>query len=179
MTQQDSAYSGQPKPELRSRRSLRLLNPLPAANHAPPVPLQAVKAHSPIVKGLLFLLLDKNGQALQQPPTGEEPRRKSLSRRLLPSSSQRHIKSTTSHLKFKRQYCVLHGANGLYQIRYGDSYDGPVSGVHEFLTVGISSIEHTPRSSSQAFGFEIMINANDSDAPSLCCAAESEDDFLM
>ena len=48
MTQQDSAYSGQPKPELRARRSLRLLNPLPAANHAHPVPLQAVKpsAHS-------------------------------------------------------------------------------------------------------------------------------------
>jgi len=73
----------------------------------------------------------------------------------------------------------LHGANGLYQIRYGDSYDGPVSGVHEFLTAGVSSIEHTSRSSSQEFGFEIMINPNDSEAPALCCAAEKEEDFMM
>lgn len=86
--------------------------------------------------------------------------------------------SSTS-FKFKKQYCVLHGANGLYQIRYGDSYDGPVAGVHEFLTAGVSSLEHTSRSSSQSFGFEIMINPNDLDAPSLCCAAESEDDFMM
>lgn len=51
--------------------------------------------------------------------------------------------------------------------------------VHEFITVGVSSIDHTPRSSSQQFGFEIMINASIEDAPALCCAAETEADFMM
>ena len=39
--------------------------------------------------------------------------------------------------------------------------------------------QHTPRSSNQPFGFEIMINAQIMDAPVLCCAAESEEDFMM
>ena len=29
------------------------------------------------------------------------------------------------------------------------------------------------------YGFEIMINRNDVNSSSLCCAAESEEDFLM
>ena len=41
------------------------------------------------------------------------------------------------------------------------------------------NLQHTPRSSGQPFGFEVMINANDLDAPALCCAAESEGDFMM
>ena len=169
-----------PEPERRARRSLRLLNP-PTPAAAVAVPRAAVKpaAHPPIAKGLLYLLLDKDDKAL--PPTHSQeatPRQKSFSaRKLLPKSSSRNSSATA--LKFKRQYCVLHGANGLYQIRYGDSYEGPVSGVHEFLTAGVSSIEHTSRSSSKDFGFEIMINANDIDAPALCCAAESEEDFMM
>jgi hypothetical protein len=80
----------------------------------------------------------------------------------------------------KKQYCVLHGANGLYQLRYGDNLTGPVAGVLEFLTTGVSSIEHTERSSKFDYGFEIVINPNDEseDPPSLCCAAESEEDFM-
>ena len=130
---------------------------------------------------ILLLLLDKDDQALPSTPSpaATTPRTKSFSARklLTKSSSKRQVNATS--FKFKKQYCVLHGANGLYQIRYGDSYDGPVAGVHEFLTAGVSSIEHTSRSSSQSFGFEIMINPNDLDAPSLCCAAASEEDFLM
>jgi len=136
-------------------------------------------------KGILLLLLDKDDQALSSTPSpAATPRTKSFSaRKLLPKSSSKSKRqmnaATLTSFKFKRQYCVLHGANGLYQIRYGDSYDGPTSGVHEFLTAGVSSIEHTSRSSSQEFGFEIMINPNDSEAPALCCAAESEEGFMM
>lgn len=78
--------------------------------------------------------------------------------------------------------------------------------MHEFITTGVSSIDvsvsplscspqktenrlnndsasrfqhDTPRSSGQQFGFEIMINASVEDAPALCCAAETEADFMM
>jgi hypothetical protein len=54
-----------------------------------------------------------------------------------------------------------------------------VAGVHEFITTGVSSVEHTPRSSARNYGFEIIINPEDNDSPSLCCAAENEDDFMM
>jgi hypothetical protein len=55
--------------------------------------------------------------------------------------SSSKLLSSSGGNTFKKQYCVLHGANGLYQIRYGDSYEGPVAGVHEFITAGVSSIE--------------------------------------
>ena len=80
---------------------------------------------------------------------------------------------------FKRQYCVLHGSSGLYQLRYGNSLHEHINGVHEFITTGVSSVEHTPRSASRNYGFEIMINPNDVNSSSLCCAAENEEDFLM
>lgn len=180
---QTSSSSSDAEP-LRARRSLRLLSPsTPRPESILPRAAVRPAAHPPICRGILLLLLDKDDQALPSTPSpAATPRTKSFSaRKLLPkSSSKRQMNATTAtSFKFKKQYCVLHGANGLYQIRYGDSYDGPVSGVHEFLTAGVSSIEHTSRSSSQSFGFEIMINPNDSDAPSLCCAAESEDAFLM
>mmetsp|Transcript_15799 Transcript_15799/g.34198 ORF Transcript_15799/g.34198 Transcript_15799/m.34198 type:complete len:553 (-) Transcript_15799:119-1777(-) len=168
-----------PKSERSSRHSLtKFLSP-PAS-----LPKAAVKpaAHPPIAKGLLSLLLDKDGQAMPSIPTPSTPRPKAFSARKLlqkSSSSRKHSASSAAGLKFKKQYCVLHGANGLYQIRYGDSYTGSVSGVHEFITAGVSSIDHTPRSSSQPYGFEIMINANYPDAPVLCCVAESEEDFMM
>jgi hypothetical protein len=54
-----------------------------------------------------------------------------------------------------------------------------VAGVHEFITTGVSILEHTPRSSARNYGFEIIINPEDNDSPSLCCAAESENDFMM
>eukprot|EP00581_Thalassiosira_minuscula_P008621 CAMPEP_0183706460 /NCGR_PEP_ID=MMETSP0737-20130205/3278_1 /TAXON_ID=385413 /ORGANISM="Thalassiosira miniscula, Strain CCMP1093" /LENGTH=532 /DNA_ID=CAMNT_0025933873 /DNA_START=112 /DNA_END=1710 /DNA_ORIENTATION=+ len=130
-------------------------------------------AHPPIAKGSLNLLLDKDDKPVSPNQTTSTPRQKSSKRLSLKKLSKSSVP------KFKKQYCVLHGANGLYQIRYGDTYTGPVSGVHEFITAGVSSIDHSSRSSSQQYGFEIMINANDMDAPVLCCAAESEEDFLM
>lgn len=169
---------------LRARRSLRLLSP--STPRSASIPLRAATrpaAHPPICEGILLLLLDKDDQALPSTPSPSvTPRTKSFSaRKLLPKSSSKTQMNaaTATSFKFKKQYCVLHGANGLYQIRYGDSYDGPISGVHEFLTAGVSSIEHTSRSSCHSFGFEIMINPNDIDAPTLCCAAESEEDFMM
>mmetsp|Transcript_5474 Transcript_5474/g.13722 ORF Transcript_5474/g.13722 Transcript_5474/m.13722 type:complete len:528 (-) Transcript_5474:373-1956(-) len=141
----------------------------------PSLPKAAVKpaAHPPIAKGHLFLLLDKDGQSMP-PNASPTTRRKSF-------SALKKMKSPSSRKQsaMKKQYCVLHGANGLYQIRYGDTYTGAVSGVHEFITAGVSSIDHTSRSSSQPFGFEIFINANHAEAPILCCAAESEEDFLI
>lgn len=147
-------------------------------------PKAAVKpaAHPSIAMGMLSLLLDKDGNQMPINPTPSTPRTRTFSRKKLlgkSSSSRKSSGSSVAGLKFSRQYAVLHGANGLYQIRYGDSYTGPVSGVHEFITAGISSIDHTERSSGQPFGFEIMINANDPDAPALCCVAESEEDFMM
>jgi len=182
---QNSSSSNDAEP-LRARRSLRLLSPSnPRPESIPPRAAVRPAAHPPICKGILLLLLDKDDQALSSTPSpAATPRTKSFSaRKLLPKSSSKSKRqmnaATLTSFKFKRQYCVLHGANGLYQIRYGDSYDGPTSGVHEFLTAGVSSIEHTSRSSSQEFGFEIMINPNDSEAPALCCAAESEEGFMM
>lgn len=181
---QSSSSSNDVEPQ-RARRSLRLLSPSTPRPEESIPPRAAVRpaAHPPICKGILLLLLDKDDQALPSTPsTATTPRTKSFSARklLTKSSSKRQMNApTATSFKFKKQYCVLHGANGLYQIRYGDSYDGPVAGVHEFLTAGVSSIEHTSRSSSQSFGFEIMINPNDLDAPSLCCAADSEEDFMM
>ncbi|KAL7537247.1 hypothetical protein ACHAWF_005710 [Thalassiosira exigua] len=147
-------------------------------------------SHPPIAKGLLLLLLDKDDQPL--PPNPPSPENSQHRRRSGKMPSFKLHKSPSSRsgsgLKFKRQYVVLHGANGLYQIRYGDTYTGPVSGVCEFITTEllclsrplmICSLQHTPRSSSQQFGFEIMINPLNIDAPSLCCAADSEEDFMM
>lgn len=78
----------------------------------------------------------------------------------------------------KRQYCLLHGVNGLYQLRYGDDYTSPINGVLEFITAGVSSVEHTDRSSKKEFGFEIAINPKDKGAPTLCCAAYGEEDYM-
>lgn len=138
--------------------------------------------HTPIVAGRLLLLLDNASQPISHSdgPSPLTPRSKSFSaRKLIPMKSTPRPSNLSAGNKFKMQYCVLHGANGLYQVRYGDTYEGPVGGVHEFITVGVSSIEHTSRTSNQPFGFEIMINAFDMDSPVLCCAAESEDDFMM
>jgi hypothetical protein len=153
--------------------------------------------NEPFAKGVLLLLIDNEGKPL--PPnkisSPSTPRQRSfLGKKTTPSTSD------VSN-KLKKQFCVLHGANGLYQLRYGDSYSGPVSGVHEFITAGVSSVEvsrlicslfhcskklihlcriqHTPRSSCQQFGFEIVINPSIIDSPSLCCVAETESEFLM
>lgn len=133
--------------------------------------------HPPIVEGHLLLLLDNHNQPL--PPHANVLSSASPSKRkLLPKTPSQRRRS--SSLGMKKQYCVLHGANGLYQLRYGDNLTGPVAGVLEFLTTGVSSIEHTERSSKFDYGFEIVINPNDEseDPPSLCCAAESEEDFM-
>lgn len=142
-----------------------------------PLPRNAVApAHPPIAEGPLLLLLDKDGQALSMSHVPSTPRSKGkLSFKLSKSPSKRG----DSVFRFKKQQCVLHGSNGLYQLRYGDTNTGPVLGVLEFITAGCSSIAHTPRSSNLPFGFEIMINSSDADAPVLCCAAETEEDFLM
>lgn len=93
--------------------------------------------NEPIAKGVLLLLIDNDGTPLQpnanlSPST---PRQRSfLGKKTTPSTSE--ISN-----KLKKQYCVLHGASGLYQLRYGDSYSGPVSGVHEFITARVSSVE--------------------------------------
>mmetsp|Transcript_14827 Transcript_14827/g.26789 ORF Transcript_14827/g.26789 Transcript_14827/m.26789 type:complete len:526 (-) Transcript_14827:443-2020(-) len=157
----------------RGRVKQLLSSPLPSAVKASVKPA----AHPPIAQGELLLLLDKDDQPLQPNDAPSTPRQKpgrKLPLRLSRSSSKRF----SSAPNFKKQYCVLHGANGLYQIRYGDTYAGPVSGVHEFITAGVSSIDHTHRSSGQQFGFEVMINASVMDAPALCCAAETEADFM-
>lgn len=136
--------------------------------------------HPPIAKGALLLLLDRNGQPL--PPNhvpADTPRSKGKRLSFKLSKSPSSNKHGNSVFKFKKQQCVLHGSNGLYQLRYGDTLAGAVSGVLEFITAGYSSIAHTPRSSGLPFGFEIMINESHVDAPVLCCAAETEEDFLM
>ncbi len=132
-----------PQTEKSSRRSLtNILHPPPAS-----LPRAAVRpaAHAPIAKGYLLLLLDKEDQPLQPNNAQSTPQqRKSFSARKLLSktpSNRRHPASSAASHKFKKQFCVLHGANGLYQIRYGDSYTGPVAGVHEFITAEVSSIE--------------------------------------
>ena len=93
--------------------------------------------NEPIAKGVLLLLIDNDGKPLEpnanlSPST---PRQRSfLGKKTTPSTSE--ISN-----KMKKQYCILHGASGLYQLRYGDSYSGPVSGVHEFITARVSSVE--------------------------------------
>ncbi len=102
-------------------------------------------AHPPIAKGPLLLLLDDDDQPLSPDvyPSSSTQRKKSFSaRKLYPmKKSSSRLSSSSAGNNFKKQYCVLHGANGLYQIRYGVSYEGPVAGVHEFITAGVSSIE--------------------------------------
>mmetsp|Transcript_19155 Transcript_19155/g.31385 ORF Transcript_19155/g.31385 Transcript_19155/m.31385 type:complete len:506 (-) Transcript_19155:70-1587(-) len=148
-------------PKMLNRVSTPPANVQPAVNH-------------PIIKGHLLLLLDNHNQPLSAEanvtPSSSQSKRKLLIR----TPSQRR---KSSSLGLKKQYCVLHGSNGLYQLRYGDTFTSPCVGVHEFITTGVSSIEHTERSTRFAYGFEIVINPNE-DSPSLCCAAESEEDFL-
>jgi len=130
--------------------------------------------HPPIIQGHLLLLLDNHNQPLSPQANVAPSASKSKRKLLLKTPSQRRKFSSPV---LKKQYCVLHGSNGLYQLRYGESFTSPCAGVHEFLTTGVSLIEHTERSSKFDFGFEIVINPNE-DSPSLCCAAESEEDFL-
>ena len=155
---------GSPAPKVEGPRRV-------GATVAPP-------SQTAIAQGYLLLVL----------PGHESPKTKSSvspfsPRKLLSKSKSSSIKvgspSPLSAPKFKRQYCVLHGSNGLYQLRYGNSLHSPIMGVHEFITTGLSSVEHSPRSSSRSYGFEILINAKDPDSPSLCCAAENEEDFMM
>lgn len=132
----DQSQRSKPKNDGTKRRSLTKLLSTPSS-----IPKAAVKpaAHPPIAKGLLLLLLDKDDQPMSPTPSLSNPRPKSFSARKLPLKL--HKSSSEAGLKFKRQYVVLHGANGLYQIRYGDSYTGQVAGVHEFITAGVSSID--------------------------------------
>jgi hypothetical protein len=134
--------------EHSSRRSVPMVPspPLSRNSHPSSVIRASVKpsAHPPIVKGLLLLLLDSDDQPLSPNvnPSLSTQRKKSFSaRKLYPMKSSSKLLSSSARNTFKKQYCVLHGANGLYQIRYGDSYEGPVAGVHEFITAGVSSIE--------------------------------------
>ena len=133
----------------------------------------------PIAQGFLLLVLP--GHDAPKPKSSISPfsPRKLLSKSK--SSSNRTVYSTSpvSAPKVKRQYCILHGSNGLYQLRYGNAPHDHIAGVHEFITTGVSSVEHTPRSSFKNYGFEIIINPNEADSPSLCCHAENEDDFMM
>lgn len=131
-------------------------------------------AHPPLAKGELFLLLDKKSR--EPLPAGSVP---SKSTRKLSLRGKRGGSGTDpAAAGYIRQVCVLHGANGLYQVRYGDEYDGPVSGVLEFITTGVSSVEHNERSSAVQFGFEVFVNGSDPGGPSLCCAAADEGDFM-
>ena len=142
-------------------------------------PMASVKPlkNPPLVEGHLLLLLDNHDQPLLPQKNFASPTSKANRKLLFKTSSQRKSSPLGT---LKKQYCVLHGSNGIYQLRYGDTYAGPVAGVHEFITTGISSIEHTERSSRFDYGFEIIINPNDvsEDSPSLCCTAESEEDFM-
>ena len=54
-----------------------------------------------------------------------------------------------------------------------------INSFHSALDGSYFSLQHSPRSSGQSYGFEVSINANDPEAPVLCCAAETEDDFIM
>jgi len=151
----------------------------PNIPHRASTPQTSVKpaVHPPIVEGHLLLLLDNYDQPLLPQANVASSTSQSKRKLLIKTPSQRR---KSSSLGLKKQYCVLHGANGLYQLRYGDTYLGPVAGVHEFVTTGVSSIEHTERSSKFDYGFEIVINPNDEseNSPSLCCAAENEEDFM-
>lgn len=96
-----------------------------------------VTGNEPIAKGVLLLFIDNEGKPLQPNanPSPSTPRQRSfLAKKTSPSTCE-------VSTKLKKQYCVLHGSNGLYQLRYGNSYSGPVSGVHEFITARVSSIE--------------------------------------
>jgi hypothetical protein len=115
-------------------------------SYSPTRALVKPSTYPPIVKGRLLLLLDNIGQPIKPNDCitynqSSPPKSMSFAARKLISSTKRLSSSTSTENRFKLQYCVLHGANGLYQIRYGDSYDGPVVGVHEFITAGVSSIE--------------------------------------
>mmetsp|Transcript_29018 Transcript_29018/g.41473 ORF Transcript_29018/g.41473 Transcript_29018/m.41473 type:complete len:510 (+) Transcript_29018:125-1654(+) len=150
--------------------------PLPNIPNSVSTPQASVEpaVHQPIIKGHLLLLLDSHDRPLSPQasiaPSASQPKRKLL----LKTPSRRRM---TQSLGLKKQYCVLHGSNGLYQLRYGDTFTSACAGVHEFITTGVSSIEHTERSSKFEYGFEIVINSSE-DSPSLCCAAQSEEDFL-
>lgn len=117
--------------------------------------------YPPIVKGRLLLLLDNIGQPMKPndcitSDQSSPPKSMSFSAKKLIYSSKRSSSSSSTENKFKLQFCVLHGANGLYQIRYGDSYLGPVVGVLEFITAGVSSIEVSTFLSN----FHYMLNLN-------------------
>lgn len=163
-----------------STKSRRHSLPNAISPKSPPPPRAAVTPveQPPVANGLLLLLLDRDNQPLP-PNYAPQPTPRSKGKKLSFKLSKSPSKRSDSVFKFKKQFCVLHGANGLYQLRYGDSYSSPVAGVHEFITTGCSSIDHSPRSSTHSFGFEIVINGNHADAPVLCCAAETEEDFLM
>jgi predicted nucleic acid-binding Zn-ribbon protein len=150
---------------------------LPSIARRVSTPQASVKpaVHPPIIQGHLLLLLDNLNQPLLPQANVASSTSQSKRKLLLKTPSQRR---RSSSLGLKKQYCVLHGSNGLYQLRYGDTYTGSVAGVHEFLTTGVSSIEHTERSSRFDYGFEIVINPNAEDSLSLCCAAESEEVFM-
>lgn len=142
---------------------------------APPASSVRPATHQPVVEGHLLLLLDNLNQPLLAQATAAASTSQSKRKLLLKTPSQRRKSSTVG---LKKQYCVLHGSNGLYQLRYGDTLMGPAAGVHEFITTGVSSVEHTERSARLDFGFEIVINPSEGDSPSLCCAAETEEDFM-
>lgn len=142
---------------------------------APPARSVRPATHQPVVEGHLLLLLDNHNQPLLAQATAAASTSQSKRKLLLKTPSQRR---KSSILGLKKQYCVLHGSNGLYQLRYGDTLMGPAVGVHEFITTGVSSVEHTERSSRLNYGFEIVINPSEGDSPSLCCAAETEEDFM-
>ncbi|KAL3777645.1 hypothetical protein HJC23_005511 [Cyclotella cryptica] len=137
-----------------------------------------------IAEGYLLLVLSEDEHWSPPFSKSTSTRQSPFSPRKLLSKSKstpNKISSTPSSTapKYKRQYCVLHGSNGLYQLRFGNALLDPVDGVHEFITSGVSSVEHTPRSATKNFGFEIKINPEDVGSPSLCCAAETEEDFMM
>jgi hypothetical protein len=137
-----------------------------------------------IAEGYLLLVLPENEHSSPAFSKSSSIRQSPFSPRKLLSKSMStptRMSSTPSTIarKYKRQYCVLHGSNGLYQLRFGNALLDPVDGVHEFITSGVSSVEHTPRSATKNYGFEIKINPEDVESPSLCCAAETEEDFMM
>ncbi|KAL7519820.1 hypothetical protein ACHAWX_004575 [Stephanocyclus meneghinianus] len=137
-----------------------------------------------IAEGYLLLVMPENEHCLPALSKSSSIRHSPFSPRKLLSkslSTPNRMSSSPSTIarKYKRQYCVLHGSNGLYQLRFGNALLDPVDGVHEFITSGVSSVEHTPRSATKNYGFEIKINPEDVESPSLCCAAETEEDFMM
>ena len=137
----------------------------------PPVPT------SKIAQGYLLVALQEHDSPKSKHSRSPFSPRKLLSKSKSPSGVP--SPPAVSAPKFTRQYCTLHGSNGLYQLRYGNSLQGGIRGVHEFITTGVSSVEHTARSATTNYGFEIAINPDDANSPSLCCAAENEEDFMM